>query len=42
VRVDHTNEFRHRLWASLDVIVRKVEGQYLFMNIIPNNFMIGT
>ena len=41
--VDHTGQFRHHpLLASPVVIMWKVEGQHLFLNIIPNNFTAGT
>ena len=40
--VDHTRHYWHHLSASLIVIVWKVLGRYLFPNIIPNNFMVGT
>ena len=39
---DHTDQFRHRPLASPAVIVRKVVGQHLFLNIIPSNFTVGS
>ena len=41
-RANHTNHFWHHLSASLSVIVWKVAGQHLFLNIIPNNFTTRT
>ena len=35
---DHTGQFRHHPSASPAVIVRKVVGHHLFLNIIPSNF----
>ena len=39
---DHTGHFRHHPLASLVVIVWKLVGQRLFLNIIPNNFLART
>ena len=40
--VDHTDHFWHHPSASPAVIVWKMVGQHLFLNIIPNNFTGGT
>ena len=40
--VDRTGQFRHHPLASPAVIVWKVVGQHLFLNIIPSNFTAGT
>ena len=40
--VDHTGRFRHHPSASPVVIVWKVVGQHLFLNIIPSNFTAET
>ena len=42
LRADHTGQFRHHPSASPAVIVRKVVGHHLFLNIIPNNFTART
>ena len=39
---DHTMQFRHHPSASPALIVRKVVGHHLFLNIIPNNFTAWT
>ena len=39
---DHTEQFRHHPSASPAVIVRKVAGHHLFLNIIPSNFTART
>ena len=39
---DHINQSRHYLSASPVVIVWTVVGQHLFLNLIPNNFIVGT
>ena len=39
---DHTRQFRHHPSASPAVIVRKVVGHHLFLNVIPNNFTAKT
>ena len=41
-RADHTGQFRHHPSASPALIVRKVVGHHLFLNIIPNNFTVRT
>ena len=41
-RADHTGQFRRHSLASPAVIVRKVVGHHLFLNIIPNNFTART
>jgi hypothetical protein len=40
--VDHTSHLRHRPLASPDVIVWKLVGQHLFLNIISFDFKVGT
>ena len=40
--VDHTGQLRHHPSTSSAVIVWKVVGQHLILNIIPNNFTVGT
>ena len=37
-----TGQFRHHPSASMVVLVRKMVGHQLFLNIIPNNFMATT
>ena len=39
---DHTGQFWHHPSASPTLIVWKVVGQHLFLNIIPTNFMART
>ena len=39
---DHIGKFLHHPSVSTLIIVWKVVGQHLFMNIIPNNFTVGT
>ena len=39
---DHTRQFRHHPSASSAVIVRKVAGHHLFLNIILSNFTART
>ena len=41
-RVHHIRQLRHHSSASPAVIVRKVVGYNLFLNIIPNNFTART
>ena len=40
--VDHTGQFKYHPLASPALIVWKMMGQHLFLNIIPNNFKVGT
>ena len=40
--VEHTNHLWHHPSTSLAVIMWKVMGQHLFLDIIPNNFTVGT
>ena len=39
---DESGQFRHHLSASPAVIVRKIVGHHLFLNIIPSNFTART
>ena len=41
-RADHTGQFWYHPSASPVVIVLKVVGQHLFLNVIPNNFTART
>lgn len=42
MRTNHTIHLWHHVSTNLTVILWKMVGQYLILNIVPNNFMVGT